>query len=452
MFRPAGLGVLASAAVLTASVALPSALAAPPTPNLQSPVEALASYVGQSTCSPTEKPGSAALRTLVLATYRGTGDYGIVRACTVGGTSEHKEGRAWDWKLNAFDPAQDAQAKDLFAWLLATDSAGNTYAMARRLGIMYMIYNGHTWSAYNASAGWRPYTGSNPHTDHVHISLSWPGADKQTSFWGSTAPAAAVTAITAAWTAAGGAAGPLGASAGPVRAVRGGQAQSFQGGQVLWSTATGAHAVYGDIALRYAAEGGPNSVLGLPTTSEGAVRGGRGNTFQGGQVLWSRATGAHAVYGAIANRYAAEGGPDSALGLPTTSEGAVRGGRGNTFQGGQVLWSPATGAHAVTGAALVNYIAQGAADGPLGLPSTEAASANATITQQVFTSGRIYTRGPVARHVRGALLGRYLALGGPAGRLGAPVSDEYSVAGGRRSDFDGGSLVWVAATGAVLTP
>ncbi|MCW2714352.1 MAG: hypothetical protein JWN88_1399, partial [Frankiales bacterium] len=60
MVRPAGLGVLASAAVLTASVALPSALAAPPTPNLQSPVEALASYVGQSTCSPTEKPGSAA--------------------------------------------------------------------------------------------------------------------------------------------------------------------------------------------------------------------------------------------------------------------------------------------------------------------------------------------------------------------------------------------------------
>ena len=36
--------------------------------------------------------------------------------------------------------------------------------------------------------------------------------------------------------------------------------------------------------------------------------------------------------------------------------------------------------------------------------------------------------------------------GWEAGALGYPISDEYAVAGGRRGDFEGGSLVWTAAT------
>ena len=35
---------------------------------------------------------------------------------------------------------------------------------------MHMINEQHIWSSYNADARWRTYTGSNPHTDHVHIS------------------------------------------------------------------------------------------------------------------------------------------------------------------------------------------------------------------------------------------------------------------------------------------
>jgi peptidoglycan hydrolase-like protein with peptidoglycan-binding domain len=67
--------------------------------------------------------------------------------------------------------------------LLATDRYGNPYAMARRLGIMYIIFNHRIWGAYLADQGWRPYGGSNPHTDHVHFSLSWAGALKQTTWW-----------------------------------------------------------------------------------------------------------------------------------------------------------------------------------------------------------------------------------------------------------------------------
>ena len=53
--------------------------------------------------------------------------------------------------------------------------------MAARLGIMYVIYNRKIWASY--SPGWRDYTGADPHTSHIHISLSWNGARGHTSFW-----------------------------------------------------------------------------------------------------------------------------------------------------------------------------------------------------------------------------------------------------------------------------
>jgi hypothetical protein len=48
---------------------------------------------------------------------------------------------------------------------------------------MYVIWNKKIWSSYNAGAGWRPYTGANAHTTHMHLSLSWAGAQKKTSYW-----------------------------------------------------------------------------------------------------------------------------------------------------------------------------------------------------------------------------------------------------------------------------
>ena len=60
---------------------------------------------------------------------------------------------------------------------------------ARRLGVMYVIWNGKIWGAYRSADGWRPYTGGESHSDHIHISLSWNGAMKSTSWWtGKAAP------------------------------------------------------------------------------------------------------------------------------------------------------------------------------------------------------------------------------------------------------------------------
>ncbi len=146
-------------------------------------IEPLAGYVGQSTCSPAAKPGTAAFANLLLRTYRNSRSLGISRSCGVGGKSEHKEGRAFDWGVNVRSKADRASVKALMHWLLKRDRFGNRYAMARRLGIQYMIWNRRIWGAYSAGSGWRKYTGSNPHTDHVHFSMSWAGARKKTSFW-----------------------------------------------------------------------------------------------------------------------------------------------------------------------------------------------------------------------------------------------------------------------------
>ena len=183
----------ATLALLCLAIVAVPASATMPTPTFGPLIEDLAGYQSQTTCDPTAKPGVAAFRTMVLANYPGTGDDGITRSCSIGGTSEHKEGRAWDWMVSAYDAKQAAQVQDLLTWLFATDQYGNKYAMARRLGVMYVIWNKKIWGAYSADDGWRCYyacPGSpssynhDPHTGHVHFSFDWDGALKHTTYWG----------------------------------------------------------------------------------------------------------------------------------------------------------------------------------------------------------------------------------------------------------------------------
>lgn len=146
-------------------------------------IEPLAAYDPQRLCDPTPKPAVAAFRALVQASYGFSRNLGISRVCDADGRSEHKEGRAWDWGVNVSVPVERQAANDVISWLLATDEHGNRYAMARRLGVMYVIWDRHVWSAERAGEGWRPYVGRSPHVDHVHISFSRDGAVGRTSFW-----------------------------------------------------------------------------------------------------------------------------------------------------------------------------------------------------------------------------------------------------------------------------
>ncbi len=180
-------------AILAASVPA-TAGAKPSSPSLGPAIDPSPGYEGQRKCSATDKPGVVAFRKLVLKAYPATGYGSISRGCSIGGNSEHKEGRAWDWGVNAGNASQKRAAENLFEWLFAKDTYGNSYAMARRLGVMYIIFNRRIWFP---GTGWSVYCKQkprgcvspsdgglrHPHTDHVHFSFTWDGARKHTTFW-----------------------------------------------------------------------------------------------------------------------------------------------------------------------------------------------------------------------------------------------------------------------------
>ena len=168
-----------AAAGATDGAALP-----PPEAWAGAPIEGLAPYVPQTTCDPVAKPGVLGFRDLLLETFPGTRNLGIGRVCEAEGVSEHKEGRAFDWGVRADDPAERAAAEAVLSWLLGPEpETGEPFAIARRLGVMYVIWDGQIWSAFRAVDGWRPYVGVSEHTDHIHVSFDWPGSLAETSFW-----------------------------------------------------------------------------------------------------------------------------------------------------------------------------------------------------------------------------------------------------------------------------
>ncbi|MBS3941337.1 MAG: S-layer homology domain-containing protein [Actinobacteria bacterium] len=172
------------------------ALAAPPQVRDFGPaIDAYARYEGQTSCTSVEQPGVKDFRALLQKAY-GANGAGILRSCSQGGRSEHKEGRAYDWMLNAGNAGDRAKADEFLNWLLKTDEHGNKHAMARRFGVMYIIWNRKVWNAYRPDAGWTAYSGYSPHTDHIHFSFSRAGAARQTSYW--TAPPAGEARVAAA--------------------------------------------------------------------------------------------------------------------------------------------------------------------------------------------------------------------------------------------------------------
>ena len=112
-------GVAAAVALTPLATASATMPVPQPTVKLPATAEALAPYVPQDSCDPVAKPGVIAFRALMLATYKRGTDGGIVRACDDGGTSEHKEGRAWDWMLDVHDAGDAAVASGVLQFLLA---------------------------------------------------------------------------------------------------------------------------------------------------------------------------------------------------------------------------------------------------------------------------------------------------------------------------------------------
>ncbi|MCW2601371.1 MAG: hypothetical protein JWM02_3200 [Frankiales bacterium] len=176
------------------------------------------------------------------------------------------------------------------------------------------------------------------------------------------------SAITALWRRLGGASGSLGLPLGPESAVPGGWGQTFQHGFVATTRAYGTHAVLGRVYDRYRASGGARGALGVPTGAQTALGSAASRqSFVGGQIVYSSRTGAHALRQPLLARWLKDGGVRSREGLPI----AERSGAGQQYVGGG-LYTTSSGVHLVPGAIRDRYEAMGGPSSTLGLPASEA--------------------------------------------------------------------------------
>ena len=176
----AGQAVAGRSTVPASSVTLPAA------------VDWQAEYQGQHLCSDAAKPGAVKLSKLLADTYGKYTTY-ISRSCATPGISEHEEGRALDWMVDSENATAREKAWQFLEWVTADGPGGEPAVMARRLGIMYLIYEDKMWRVYRPEDGWQEYQGCSTkqdegydtscHRDHIHMSLTWDGAYARTSFW-----------------------------------------------------------------------------------------------------------------------------------------------------------------------------------------------------------------------------------------------------------------------------
>jgi uncharacterized protein with LGFP repeats len=225
-----------------------------------------------------------------------------------------------------------------------------------------------------------------------------------------------------------------------------------RGGGIVSALAEGAHA----IADKYAALGGPAGPLGAPAAEAELIAGGWRRVYAKGHIYWSALTGACEVHGAVLARYLQADGPKGFLGYPTTDtlDGARPGSKVSRFVGGGIWWSAATGAREVHGEILRKYLMLGGEGGLLALPTSDEMDYAPGGKRSTFQGGTIaWSPGTGAFEVHGAILERYNALGGAKSFLGFPVSDETDTRGvggvaGKLSRFAGGTIYWSPATGA----
>src|SRR3954471_9381832 len=121
---------------------------------------------------------------------------------------------------------------------------------------------------------------------------------------------------------------------------------------------------------------------------------GFGQNFPGGKIFFTPATGAHIMTGAILDKYLSLGGPaDGDLGFPTIDEGAGKApdSRNTTFSAADnpvIFWTPATGARVVRGPINAAWDRLGGSAGQLGVPADDEMYRGNVVTQK-FTGGEL---------------------------------------------------------------
>lgn len=148
------------------------------------------------------------------------------------------------------------------------------------------------------------------------------------------------------------------------------------------------------ITAAWQAAGGDTGPLGPKDGDVYPAGDGFGQDFPGGKIFFTPATGAHIMTGAILDKYMSLGGPaDGDLGFPTIDEGDGKapGSRNTTFSAADnpvIFWTPDTGARVVRGPINAAWDKLGGSAGQLGVPADDEMYRGSVVTQK-FTGGEV---------------------------------------------------------------
>lgn len=221
--------------------------------------------------------------------------------------------------------------------------------------------------------------------------------------------------------------------------------QEFDDGIIYTEWSAGTHAVIGDIADFYLAQGGSSSTLGFPTGERARANGAWVQQFQGGRIFASSA-GTAAVRGYF-NTWYSRGNNAARLGNPAANEVATSYGVYQRFANGSVHLTP-TSATMVMGPISRTYEKQGGGKGWLGRPLAEAECQPTSCVQQ-FDNGRIYTAHgagtwAVSEQASAAIDDVGISL------IGFPTSAEKSAGGAKVQAFQRAEIYTVNSRASVL--
>ncbi len=239
---------------------------------------------------------------------------------------------------------------------------------------------------------------------------------------------------------------------------------------IFWTPDTGAWAVRGALNVAWDKLGGSSGTLGVPVEDESYDGDLVKQKFTGGELSWNSASNtftsepaalADSLVGLevpldpttrINQAWRFSGGLGGPLGArqgPQTPVGD--GGAAQGYAGGKIFYSPATGAHSVTGAILSKYESLGGPTGDLGFPigtENEGGAPNSRISAFSAPDKPVifWTPDNGAIVVRGALNAAWDKLGGASGTLGVPTGEQQVNGDTVTQTFSGGEVSWNNAT------
>ncbi len=244
---------------------------------------------------------------------------------------------------------------------------------------------------------------------------------------------------------------------------------------LFWTPDTGAWVVRGAINAAWDKLGGSAGTLGVPTEDETYNGDVVSQKFTGGELSWNGSTKTFTTVPpelasdltgldvpadattAINQAWRAAGGLSGPLGARQGAQTAVGdNGAEQAYAGGKIFYSPATGAHAVTGAILSKYESAGGATGDLGFPIAAEADGGAPNSRITAFSAPdkpviFWTPDNGAIIVRGAINAAWAKLGGATSTLGVPTGEQTVDGDTVTQKFNGGEISWNKASGAFST-